>query len=198
MPTDSQFNWLMLLEIGLFVLLAFIALSYFIRFVAFSSASKKKTKEDIVPWQMRAWLEIPEYQLLILAIPIQLLWEIAQLPLFTIWHESDWSYILYALIHCTIGDLLILLIAFWLVSLLNKSRFWFSSPSLLNITLFTLSGLGYTIYSEIINTRIKDSWSYTDLMPIVPIIEIGGMPFLQWLLIPPLLIWLMQLMKRHQ
>lgn len=197
MPSYSQFNGLMLLEIALFTLLTFIALRYFIRVVLYVTSSRESSKEKSISWQMQARSEIPEYQLLMLAIPLQSLWEVAQLPLFTIWHESDWLYILYALIHCTLGDLLIMLIAFWFVSLLNKSRFWIFSPSLLNITLFTFSGLAYTVYSEIVNTRIKDSWSYTEHMPIVPVIEIGGMPFLQWLLLPPLIIWLIQLIKRQ-
>lgn len=67
-----------------------------------------------------------------------------------------------------------------------------------NIVLFTVLGLTYTIFSEILNTRIKGTWGYTELMPIVPVIEIGGMPFLQWLLIPPILIWFMHLMKPAQ
>jgi len=35
-------------------------------------------------------------------------------------------------------------------------------------------------------------------MPIVPIIEVGGMPFLQWLLIPSVIIWLMQIIRPTQ
>ena len=43
------------------------------------------------------------------------------------------------------------------------------------------------------NVRIKGTWGYTELMPIVPGVEIGGTPFMQWLLIPPILLWLMRL-----
>ena len=66
---------------------------------------------------------------------------------------------------------------------------------LLNGVPFTLTGVGYTIYSEIANVRIKGTCGYTDLMPIVPIVEIGGTPFLQWLLIPPVLLALMCLLR---
>lgn len=140
-------------------------------------------------------MNIPEAALVVLALPLQLLWEIAQFPLYTVWHEGDWGYILYGLVHCTLGDLMIILSVFWIVALLNRSRHWIYSPSLYNIVLFTIIGLGYTIYSEIVNTRIKGTWGYTELMPIVPVIEIGGMPFLQWLLIPPILIWLIKLVS---
>ena len=145
----------------------------------------------------RKWLSIPELQLIMFGLPLQLLWEIAQFPLYTVWHEGDWSYILYGLAHCTLGDLLILLAAYWVVALLNRSRYWYRSNILVNGFLFTLLGLGYTIYSEILNVSIKGNWDYTELMPIIPVIQIGGMPFMQWVLVPPVLLWLMRMFVPH-
>lgn len=194
----AHLKWIELLEVGLFVLLSLLVLMLFIRFFVITPYVTGASKENIAPGQNQSWVNIPEIRLLMLSVPLQLLWEIAQFPLYTVWHDGDWSYILYGLVHCTFGDLLILLTAFWIVSLLNRSRYWIFSPALPNIALFTAIGLGYTIYSEIMNTRIKETWGYTELMPIVPVIEIGGMPFLQWLLIPPVLIWLMCLLKRVQ
>ncbi len=182
----THFSWFELLEMGLFILLTLSALSVFI----LMTVGVANEKEKIITWK-----ESPEFLLLTLSLPLQLLWEIAQFPLYTLWHEGNWSDILYMLIHCTLGDLLILLSVFWIMSLLNRSRFWVFSPSLIHIALFTVLGLGYTVFSEIINTGIKGTWEYTELMPIVPVIEIGGMPFLQWLLIPPVLIWLMQMVR---
>jgi hypothetical protein len=48
-----------------------------------------------------SWPDLPEVRLMILALPLHLLWEIAQFPLCTVWHQNDWSYILYGLAHCT-------------------------------------------------------------------------------------------------
>ena len=139
------------------------------------------------------WLMLPEIQLLTLALPLELLWEIAQFPLYTVWHEGSWGYILYGLVHCTLGDLVILLVVFWLVSLVKRNRHWYRTPGLSGTTLFTIAGAAYTVLSEIWNVRVKGTWGYTELMPVVPVIEIGGTPFLQWLLIPPILVWLMWL-----
>jgi hypothetical protein len=107
--------------------------------------------------------------------------------------SGERSYILYGLAHCTLGDLLILLAAYELVALLAGGRVWYrsSTPSTGSL-LFTLLGVAYTVYSELMNVRIKGTWGYTELMPIVPLLHIGGTPFLQWLLIPPVLIWLMR------
>lgn len=143
------------------------------------------------------WLLVPELQLFTFGLPLQLLWEIAQFPLYTVWHEGEWSYILYGLIHCTLGDMLIMLSCYWLVALLNRSRFWYRTNILANGFLFTLLGLGYTIYSEMLNVNIKSTWAYTDLMPIIPVIEVGGMPFMQWVLIPPVTLWLMRINQQR-
>ena len=195
LPPYTHLNWFEYLEIGLFVLLVLFFLVFIIRFFNLTPPYSNKPKEIITFRKIHSWKETPEYLLLVLSLPLHFLWEIAQFPLYTVWHEGDWSFILYGLVHCTLGDLLILLSVFWLVSLLNKSRNWIFSPSMPNIVLFTVLGLNYTIFSEMLNTRIKSTWGYTELMPIVPVIEIGGMPFLQWLLIPPVLLWLMQIIK---
>ena len=197
MNPAMSFRWFEALEMSLFVLLILLVLLLLIRCTLTKrQAIMVSSKSD---HQARVWQDVPELQLLMLALPLHLLWEIAQFPLYTVWHEGDWSYILYGLVHCTLGDLLIMLIAFWLLALVNRSRYWiYSSPVVLNIVFFTALGLAYTIYSEIVNTRIKDTWGYTELMPIVPAIEIGGMPFLQWLLIPSVLIWLMRLLQSKQ
>lgn len=142
------------------------------------------------------WRAVPEVQLALIGLPLSLLWEVAQFPLYTVWHQNDWGYILYGLAHCTLGDALILLMIYELVALLNQNRHWIDGGMLVNGLLFTLAGLGYTVFSEITNVRIKGTWGYTELMPIVPVIEIGGTPFLQWLLIPPILLALMRVLRR--
>lgn len=178
------------LELGFFAVLTLIVLVFMTRYRYQSPAPGAKT---LTTFRFTGWRFVPEIQLIMLALPLELLWEIAQFPLFTVWQEGDWSYILYGLAHCTLGDLIILLIAYWLVALLSSNRYWYRVSILPSGLLFTALGVAYTIYSEIVNVRIKGTWDYTELMPIVPVINIGGMPFLQWVLIPPILLWLMRL-----
>lgn len=184
------------IELGIFGLLAVITIIWLLQFHSGHprrARTKNKTAQDV---RSNSWATIPEVQLLTLALPLQLIWEIAQFPLYTVWHEGDWGYILYGLVHCTLGDLLILLCIFWLVALFNRNRRWYLDAVLANGFLFTVLGIGYTIYSEIVNVRIKSTWGYTELMPIIPVIEIGGMPFLQWVFIPPILLVLMRYYSR--
>ncbi len=185
------------LELGFFGLLAVITIVLLAQCRLRRPAPSAPAVPVRRPSPQRKWLSIPELQLLMFGLPLELLWEVAQFPLYTVWHEGDWSYILYGLAHCTLGDLLILLGAYWVVSLLNRSRYWYQSNILVNGFLFTLLGLGYTVYSEIVNVSIKGTWDYTELMPIVPVIEIGGMPFMQWILVPPVTLWLMRMFVPH-
>ena len=178
------------LELAFFGLLAVITLVLLTQ----CQLRRPATSASAIPTlPQRKWFSIPELQLLMFGLPLELLWEVAQFPLYSVWHEGDWSYILYGLAHCTLGDLLILLVTYWVVALLNRSRYWYRSNILVNGFLFIFLGLGYTIYSEIVNVGIKGTWDYTELMPIIPVIEIGGMPFMQWVLVPPVLLWLMRM-----
>ncbi|NIR59495.1 MAG: hypothetical protein GWO02_08210, partial [Gammaproteobacteria bacterium] len=141
----------------------------------------------------RGAARVPELVLLTLGLPLELLWEIAQFPLYTVWHQNDWGYVLYGLAHCTLGDLLILLVCFEIVAAIRGSRRWIHARGIFpSGLLLTALGLGYTIYSEITHVWIEATWGYTEHMPIVPVLGIGGTPFLQWVLIPPVLLWLMR------
>jgi len=182
------------LELTLFWIAAVVVLTALIISLVRQPASRILTAITVSRW--RNW---PEVKLVMLALPLELLWETAQFPLYDVWHQNDWGYILYGLAHCTLGDLLILLILYEVIALLNRNRAWYATNSILaSGLLFTLLGAGYTIYSEIMNVRVKGTWGYTELMPIVPIVDIGGMPFLQWLLVPPVLLWLMNMTNAAQ
>ncbi len=182
------------LELGLFILFSVVILALLTQCRQRRHMKPAVVRKPPLPETGRLWRSIPEIQLLVLALPLELLWEVAQFPLYTVWHEGDWNYILYGLAHCTLGDLIILLVAYWVVALLNRDRNWHLNTVLPNGVLFMVLVVVYTIYSEIMNVNIKGTWDYTELMPIVPVVEIGAMPFLQWVLIPPVLLWLMRLL----
>ena len=88
-----------------------------------------------------------------------LLWEAAQLPLYTIWWIETKRAILFAVIHCTAGDALITAAALIVAILAARLLRWpiFGGRMALAAVLL---GLGYTVFSEWLNTRIRHSWSY--------------------------------------
>lgn len=119
-----------------------------------------------------------------LSAPLHLTWEIVQLPLYTLWKNPDNGEIAYAIVHCTLGDLLIatcaLFIGLLTVRLARPSK---NSFFLLSFVTIFLS-VGYTIYSEWRNTVVLRSWEYSDLMP--QVFGIGVSPIAQWIVIPVL------------
>ncbi len=111
------------------------------------------------------------------------IWEVAQLPLYTIWAESA-SRQAFAVIHCTLGDLMIAALAL-IVSLTIAGRHQWPHASLqATFIVLLVLGLGYTIYSEWINVSVRGSWAYSPSMPTVPWLGTGLSPLLQWLAVP--------------
>lgn len=138
------------------------------------------------------------YRYLITVAVLNLLWEAAQMPLYTIWYDASWQYILFAGLHCTGGDVLIALISLALALLVVGNRNW-PEKNYRKVALCTIVfGLSYTFYSEWLNVYVRHSWAYAEIMPVITIsdIKIGLSPILQWITIPPLVFWWMS-KKKH-
>ena len=119
-----------------------------------------------------------------------LLWEVAQLPLYTIWQKGSAREIAFAAVHCTGGDVLIAGATLLGGLLLFGNSRW-PEERYLAVAAFTLvAGLGYTVFSEWLNTSVRSSWTYTDLMPMLPALGIGLSPLAQWIVIPVAAFWL--------
>ena len=123
---------------------------------------------------------------------LNLVWEIAQLPLYTIWSEAPAGAIAFAVAHCTAGDVLIGAAALMLSLFALRARAvcgW--NWTGIGLTA-VLVGVGYTAFSEWMNTSIRASWQYSSLMPRIDLgsVSIGLSPLAQWLIVPPLAMWL--------
>ncbi len=123
---------------------------------------------------------------LLAMLGLNLAWEIAQLPLYTIWTNAPIDAKVWAVAHCTMGDALVasaaLLIA-WLVA--GRPRLQAGMP--LNVAAVAIGlGIAFTIFSEWRATRVVHSWEYSAWMPVIPWLQVGLTPVLQWLAIPPI------------
>lgn len=117
-----------------------------------------------------------------------LAWEILQLPLYTLASEPRLTWVAYAIAHCTVGDVLIgtaALIAALVICRAGERAHW---PRNKIILWTALAAAAYTILSERYNLA-HGSWAYSPLMPIVPGLEVGLSPLLQWLLVPVAAWW---------
>jgi hypothetical protein len=123
---------------------------------------------------------------------LNLLWEIAHLPLYTLWNEGSPAFIAFAVIHCTLGDIAIGTLALLVALIATRARA-VETWRWRQVALFlVIPAVGYTALSEWINTIARGSWAYSALMPIVSLggFEIGLSPLAQWLVIPPVALWL--------
>ena len=118
-----------------------------------------------------------------------LVWEFAQMPLYALWETGNTREIVVAALHCTVGDILIAISTLLAALFLFGSSQWPTAgyrPVALAAIAF---GIGYTIFSEWLNIDVRAAWAYRDLMPVIPVIDVGLSPFAQWIVLPSLAFW---------
>jgi hypothetical protein len=113
-----------------------------------------------------------------------LLWEVAQLPLYTLWKEAPRAYIAYAVLHCTVGDVLIGVGALLTVLIATRASVLREWHWMRLGVVAVLIGLAYTAFSEWMNTVVRAGWTYSEWMPVLPFVPIGLSPVLQWVVVP--------------
>ena len=119
-----------------------------------------------------------------------LVWETAQMPLYTLWNTGTAREIAWAVFHCTLGDGVIAAVGLIASLALAGSPVWPVQRAAAVIISVLIISVSYTIYSEYINTTVKQSWAYTIWMPRLPWLGTGLSPLAQWLIIPAVtLIW---------
>jgi hypothetical protein len=138
--------------------------------------------------------EAPEIPVAMFSGLLHFMWEFLQAPLFAGLAEMPHWEAIRLCGRATLGDVGMALMAFWVASLAGRGRNWILQPSVLPVAVFIAVGVVVTIAFEYYATSIGLRWAYTDAMPKVPPFGTGLSPLLQWLAIPPVVIWLA---RRH-
>tara|TARA_R110002049_G_scaffold73512_1_gene190012 strand:- start:49 stop:567 length:519 start_codon:yes stop_codon:yes gene_type:complete len=119
--------------------------------------------------------------------PLNLVWEVAHMPLYTLWQTGTTEEIVFAAVHCTGGDILIAMSALMLSLLIVGAGWPQGRTGVKRVVVMTMAlGVAYTVFSEWLNIVVREAWAYSELMPIVPMIDAGLSPLLQWIVIPGL------------
>lgn len=115
-------------------------------------------------------------------------WELLQLPFYAIWTSGSTEQLIFAIIHCTIGDVMIALSVVFASAVLWGSFDWPGSRYWLVAFTAVLLGLAYTGFSEWLNVYVRQSWQYASSMPVLKILgyDIGFSPLTQWIIVPGL------------
>ncbi len=131
-----------------------------------------------------------------LSFALNLVWEVAQLPLYTIARTLDAARLAYAVLHCTVGDAFIATGSFMLAGFVFRDPAWPSSRPWSGGAVATAIGVAYTAYSEWYNVYQAGSWAYSAQMPLV--FGIGLAPLLQWLFIPGITLLILRAGLHHR
>ena len=117
-------------------------------------------------------------------VAAHLIWEIAQLPLYTIWSTGTPRKIAFAVLHCTAGDLMIATLSLVVALVCFGGPAWPRERFIPVMAATLVIGIGYTVYSEWLNTAVRKAWAYSELMPTLPMLGTGLSPLLQWVIVP--------------
>lgn len=131
----------------------------------------------------------PEFNILVFSFLINLPWELWQVTFYQGIAEQPHGAGVKACTQATFGDSGIALAAFWVTALIAKSRNWILRPRRSDIAVFVGVGLVATIAFETLATGALERWAYSDAMPRLPVLGTGLLPLLQWLALPPLVLW---------
>ncbi len=115
-------------------------------------------------------------------------WEMWQAPFYrTMAAASHLS----AVVVCslaTMGDAAITVAAFGVATATVRDRRWLFRPAARPVAVYLGVGLGVTILLEWLNVRVWQRFAYAPLMPTV--FGIGLTPLIQWIVLPPVALWL--------
>jgi hypothetical protein len=140
---------------------------------------------------MSAIIDHPAFNVAVFALLLSLPWEFGQMWLYAGTSEMTHLQGIQICMAATIGDAVIMLVAFAIIAALARSQQWVRAPKPSQVAGFVLIGIGVTIAIELIATRSDGafSWRYAPTMPITPLLGIGLAPLFMWLVAPLLVLW---------
>jgi hypothetical protein len=117
-----------------------------------------------------------------IAVGINFIWEMAQMPLYQDMPFDD-PFSWWLCFRASIGDGVIVL-AIWAIGAALYRRFaWFRPLRIGNIAVLLLSGAAIAVGIEV-HAISTGRWAYSELMPMLPVVDVGLSPVVQLLLLP--------------
>lgn len=127
---------------------------------------------------------------------LHFVWEMWQIPFYrNMLTANHWA----AVVRCsqaTIGDGLIAIVAYLSAAASTRKMHWIYQPTPRTWLVYIACGLLITVLLEYFATQVYQRWEYSDLMPVLPGIGVGSIPLLQWVILPPIALWLTSVFLR--
>lgn len=125
--------------------------------------------------------------ILILAVLLNFAWEMLQMPLYKNMELNLKSAIFCSVASITDGIMVVLL--YYSFALVYKETFWIQKLKGLRIFALMMAGGTGAVVAEIRHVS-SGSWSYTEAMPLLPVVDVGLVPVLQFMLLPAIIYYL--------
>ncbi len=142
-------------------------------------------------------VESPATNVFAFAFLLNLPWELLQVPFFSALPESShWG----GIVQCgraALGDAVITVSAFAMVAA-RHGRHWIRELTFKRVAIFVVLGLVVTVIIEALSTGPLGRWTYADSMPTLPLLGTGVLPIVQWVLLPPLVVWTVRRQLAHR
>ena len=133
----------------------------------------------------------PETDVLLLSLPMHFTWEFLQVPLFSSMEPLSHFEGIRVCLQATLGDMALVLVAFWATCIVTGARHWHARPETRAIAVWLGTGLLLTVMIEYLSTEILDRWAYAAAMPRLPLVGTGLGPLGQWIVVPMIVLWYM-------
>ena len=129
-------------------------------------------------------------RLLLIALPLNFVWEMLQMPAFTGLPESR----LAATGTCAVaalGDAAIVLAMYGVGAALFRDLRWYRPSRAHRYVIVVTIGVLFHLLIEWVSVHRLARWGYRDIQPIVPGLHVGILPILQPIILLPLTFWLL-------
>lgn len=124
---------------------------------------------------------------LLMAFVLNLAWEVLQMPLYTGTSFNVQSVAFCAL--ASIADAIMVLLIYFCFALIYRKPLWVQELTSLRIFILMLSCAIGAIVAEMRHVS-AGNWVYDNSMPVIPLVEVGLSPVLQFTLLPALIYYL--------
>ena len=122
-------------------------------------------------------------------------WELIQIPLYKN-PANHTNHIAFCAL-ASLADVLMVLLLYFGLALIFKNSFWIQQLKLRRIVIVVLIGGAGAILSEMRHLFLG-SWAYDNSMPIIPLVNVGIAPVLQFMILPLLIYFLsFNFLKKH-
>lgn len=115
------------------------------------------------------------------SLVLNLAWENLQAPLYQ-GYSNFWQHLPICSI-ASLGDVLIILVLYFVLAIVNRDMFWISKMNRIDVAVLIILGALVAIGVEKW-ALATERWQYSSAMPLIPYIEVGLLPVLQMSLLP--------------